>query len=55
MTIIWFLMPIAFLLAGVFVFLFIWMIKDGQYDDLDTPPFRVLLDDTVETKTNAQE
>ena len=45
MTIIYVLIPlgIVFLLAAVAAFF--WAIKSGQYDDLSTPAWRILLDD----------
>ncbi len=44
------LLPLAILLGGVFVFAFVWSAKKGQYDDLETPRFRMLLDDKKITK-----
>jgi len=40
-----FLIPIAVILAAVFLFLFLKAVKDGQFDDLDDPPRRILKDD----------
>lgn len=40
-----FLLPIAVLLAAVFVVLFVVAVKKGQFDDLDDPARRVLHDD----------
>lgn len=40
-----FLLPAALLLGAVFLGLFILAVKDGQFDDLDDPPQRVLHDD----------
>ena len=40
-----FLVPIAVGLAAVFVWLFLKAVKDGQFDDLDDPPKRILKDD----------
>ena len=40
-----FLVPIAVGLAAVFLFLFLKAVKDGQFDDLDDPPRRILKDD----------
>lgn len=45
MEIIVVLLPLALLLGGFFVVSFIWSAKKGQYDDLETPRFRMLLDD----------
>jgi cbb3-type cytochrome oxidase maturation protein len=44
-TILYFLIPIALLLAGFFLFGFIWAVKKGQYEDLDTPSHRMLLEE----------
>ena len=40
-----FLVPIAVGLAAVFLWLFLKAVKDGQFDDLDDPPKRILKDD----------
>lgn len=40
-----FLIPIAVALAGIFLFLFLKAARDGQFDDLDDPPRRILKDD----------
>ena len=37
--------PIALLLAGSAVAAFFWAARDGQFDDLDTPPLRMLQDE----------
>ena len=50
MEIIEFLIPMALLLGGFFVAGFIWMTKKGQYDDLETPGHRMLLDDEKKYK-----
>jgi cbb3-type cytochrome oxidase maturation protein len=42
---IFFLIPIAVGLAAVFLVLFLKAVKDGQFDDLDDPPKRILKDD----------
>jgi cbb3-type cytochrome oxidase maturation protein len=45
MEVIVILLPIALVLGGLFIFAFIWSAKQGQYDDLETPRFRMLLDE----------
>lgn len=40
-------------LAAVFLGVFIWWVKSGQADDLETPAHRMLFDDT-EQKTKNQ-
>ena len=38
------LLPIAIILGGVFLVLFLLAVKGGQFDDLDDPPKRILKD-----------
>ncbi len=45
MNAIGFLLPVAVLLGGIFVFLFVLAVRHGQFDDLDDPPERILKDD----------
>lgn len=45
MEIIAVLLPLALLLGGFFIFAFVWSAKKGQYDDMETPRFRMLLED----------
>ncbi|MEE6249863.1 MAG: cbb3-type cytochrome oxidase assembly protein CcoS [Bdellovibrionota bacterium] len=45
MEIVSLLVVIAMLLALCFVVAFVWASKKGQFDDLDTPAYRVLIDD----------
>ncbi|HSW30998.1 MAG TPA: cbb3-type cytochrome oxidase assembly protein CcoS [Longimicrobiales bacterium] len=45
MNSLFFLVPIAVILAAVFLVLFLKAVKDGQFDDLDDPPKRILKDD----------
>ena len=49
MEIIIVLLPLAILLGAFFVGAFIWATRKGQYDDLETPRFSMLL---VEKKLN---
>ncbi len=45
MTVLYFVIPLALLIAGGAVAAFIWTVRSGQLDDLDTPPRRMLTDD----------
>ena len=44
MNIIYLLLPAALLLVLVFVGFFLWAAKTDQYEDLDTPAKKILLD-----------
>ncbi len=39
------LLPLALLLGATFIGAFIWSARQGQYDDLETPRFRMLLEE----------
>ena len=41
----YFLIPIALVFCGVAIWLLLWAIDNGQYDDLDKEAWRVLADD----------
>jgi cbb3-type cytochrome oxidase maturation protein len=39
------LIPVSLLLLGVAIWFFLWAVKRGQFDDLDTPALDMLRDD----------
>ena len=45
MTLLYIAIPVALLVAAGAVVAFIWAARGDQYEDLDTPPVRMLLDD----------
>ncbi|MEM9167639.1 MAG: cbb3-type cytochrome oxidase assembly protein CcoS [Planctomycetota bacterium] len=45
MMTIWIVLPIALILASIGVWAFLWSVRSGQLDDLDTPALRMLLDE----------
>ena len=45
MSVFYVLVPVALLLAGAGVLAFRWAVRDGQFDDVETPALRMLLDD----------
>lgn len=48
MNIMFLLIGVSFLVAFLFLVLFIWAVKSGQYDDTFTPSIRILFDDDLE-------
>jgi len=44
------LIGVSFLVAFLFLVLFIWAVKSGQYDDTFTPSIRILFDDDLESQ-----
>jgi len=57
MIVIFILIGLSLIVALIFLFLFIWSVRDGQYDDDYTPSVRILFDDNIpgETKNNKTE
>lgn len=45
MSILYVLIPLALLLLGGAVWAFFWAVGSGQFDDLDTPAVRIIMDD----------
>jgi len=48
MAVMFVLLPVALLFAAGALATFLWAVRSGQLDDLDTPPVRILLDDDSE-------
>ncbi len=45
MEILWLLVPLSLVLVSVIVGALLWAVKSGQFDDLEGPAHRILLDD----------
>jgi cbb3-type cytochrome oxidase maturation protein len=45
MSILYLLIPLALVLLAGAVWAFFWAVGSGQFDDLDTPAVRVIMDD----------
>jgi cbb3-type cytochrome oxidase maturation protein len=48
MIVLYLILPLALLIAGVAVAAFAWTVHSGQLDDVDTPPRRILFDERSE-------
>jgi cbb3-type cytochrome oxidase maturation protein len=45
MEIVYLLIPLSVLLLGVIVWVLLWAVRSGQFDDLEGPAHRILMDD----------
>ncbi len=57
MEVLYILIPISLLLLGGIVWILLWAVKSGQFEDLEGPAHRILLDEerVVDTqKADAQ-
>jgi len=48
-SVLWIVIPLAFVFAGLAIAAFMWTVRSGQMDDLETPASRILFEDD-ETK-----
>ena len=45
MEIIYLLIPISLLLLGLIVWILLWAVRSGQFDDLEGPAHQILMDE----------
>jgi len=55
MNIFYLLIGVSLLAALIFLGAFIWAVRNGQFDDNETPSIRILFDDDSETDTDNNE
>lgn len=55
MDIIYLLIPLALVLVVAIVAAFFWAVRSGQFDDLEGPAFRIIMDDEVELHATVNE
>lgn len=56
MNILLFLIPVSLIMIGAAALIFVWAVRHGQFEDLDTPALDVLRDDEpkpAQTTTSA--
>ena len=44
MEIIYLLIPLSVILVGLIIWIFLWAIRSGQFDDLEGPAHQILMD-----------
>lgn len=53
MNILLLLIPLSLVLIGIAVWIFLWAVRWGQFEDLDTPALDILRDDEHERPRRA--
>ena len=55
MDIIYLLLPIALILVAIIVWVFMWAVKSDQFEDLEGPAHRIIMedDDKVDNKDDS--
>jgi cbb3-type cytochrome oxidase maturation protein len=54
MSVIYIVLPLALLLGGAALAAFLWAVRKGQFDDLETPAIRIALEDDVTPVTRPE-
>ncbi|MDI9238613.1 cbb3-type cytochrome oxidase assembly protein CcoS [Lysobacter sp. LF1] len=54
MNILLLLVPISIVLLGIAIGAFVWAVRKGQFDDLDTPAIDILRDDPLPLPKQSQ-
>ncbi|MDA0685130.1 MAG: cbb3-type cytochrome oxidase assembly protein CcoS [Bacteroidetes bacterium] len=54
MNVLYVLVPLALLLAAVGVTAFVWSVRSGQFEDVETPGLRVLFDEETSASDQAE-
>ncbi|HXW75474.1 MAG TPA: cbb3-type cytochrome oxidase assembly protein CcoS [Steroidobacteraceae bacterium] len=52
MSILYLLIPLGLVLLVLALWAFFWAVREGQFDDLDTPAVQLLLDDDAAPPTD---
>jgi len=50
MSMVFVLLPLSIILGGGALVLFLWALRNGQFDDLETPAHRILFEDEQVTE-----
>ena len=45
MDILYLLIPVSLIIVAIAIWVFMWAIRSGQYEDLEGPAHRILMDD----------
>ncbi len=49
MSIVFVLIPVSLVLVGFGAWAFLWAVRTGQFDELDSPAWEILVDDPAES------
>jgi cbb3-type cytochrome oxidase maturation protein len=55
MEILIFLVPLASVVVAAAIWAFIWALRRGQFDDLDSPAWRVVFDDQEQQRKSNED
>ena len=54
MDIIYLLLPVALIIVTIIIVIFFWAVKSDQFEDLEGPAYRILMDDDSSDNKKAE-
>lgn len=54
MDVLYFLVPVSGIFAVIIVIALLWAVKSGQFDDMEGPAYRILMDEDEDSVTKAK-
>jgi cbb3-type cytochrome oxidase maturation protein len=54
MEILYLLIPLSLVFVGVIAVVFLWAVKSGQFEDMEGPAHRILMDDDLPPEEQGQ-
>jgi cbb3-type cytochrome oxidase maturation protein len=52
MDILYLLIPLSLVFVAVIAFVFLWAVKSGQFEDMEGPAHRILMDDEMPSQAS---
>jgi cbb3-type cytochrome oxidase maturation protein len=52
MNVLLLLVPLSLMLLVLIICAFVWAVRNGQFEDLDTPPLEILSDSVTDTRVS---
>lgn len=52
MSVLYLLIPLGLVLLGIAIWAFMWAVRSGQFEDLEGPAHRILMDDDDPSASN---
>ena len=52
MEILYLIIPLSIVLVGIIIWIFMWAVRSGQFDDLEGPAYRIIMEDDVIIKSD---
>lgn len=54
MDILYLLIPLSLVFVALIAYVFLWAVKSGQFEDMEGPAHRILMDDDIASSPTSQ-